>query len=89
MHLRDDYVTMDMGDGVIAAVPVGDSDFHGMLKLNGTAAAILDLIGEGTTPEEVHQRLRERYPEASDQEIAENLVSVLNTLSREGLLIAP
>ena len=90
MKLRYEFTVMDMG-GEIAAVPVGDNagDFHGMLKLNESSAFVLDLLREDTTPEAVHKKLKEKYPESTDQEIGEMLVNFLNKLIREGLLISP
>lgn len=88
MKLRYELVTMDMGDH-IAAVPVGDNTFHGMLKLNDVSADILEQLKTETTPQQVHAHLKEKYPDSTDQEIGETLVEFLNTLIREGLLIAP
>ena len=90
MKLRYEFVVMDMGDE-IAAVPVGDGavKFHGALKLNESSAFILELLREDTTPEAVHKKLKEKYPESTDQEIGEMLVTFLNRLIREGLLISP
>ena len=90
MKLRYEFAVMDMGDE-LAAVPVGEnaSAFHGMLKLNESSAAILDLLREDTTPEAVHLALKKKYPETTDKEIGEALAAFLNQLIREGLLIAP
>ncbi len=90
MKLKYQFVVMDMG-GEFAAVPVGENseNFHGMLKLNGTAADILGQLQEETTPEKVHAYLKQKYPDSTDQEIGESLTGFLNRLYAEGLLIAP
>lgn len=90
MRLRYEFVTMPLGDRIVAA-PVGDhaADFHGVLKMNEMAADILDQLREDTTPERVHVYLKNKYPEATDQEIGETLAAFLNQLVREGILIAP
>ena len=90
MRLKYKLSMMDMG-GEIAAVPVGENsnEFRGMLKLNEVSAEILSLLEEETTPVEVHEKLKEKYPDSTDQEIGDHLVSFLNQLVREGLLIAP
>ena len=90
MKLKYEFSMMDMG-GEIAAVPVGEGakEFHGMLKLNEMAAEVLSQLQEDTTPQKVHAYLKEKHPEATDQEIGEMLVEFLNQLVREGLLIAP
>ena len=88
MKLKYEFVVMDMGDE-ITAVPVGDDAFHGVLKLNQTGAEILEQLKEETTPQKVHNYLKEKYPESTDQEIGENLVEFLNYLLREGVLVGP
>ena len=90
MKLRYEFSVMEM-DGEYMAVPVGENagSFNGMLRMNHVSAEILDLLKEDTTPEAVHQILRERYPDSDDREIGEALTAFLNQLIREGLLIAP
>ena len=90
MKLRYEFSVMEM-DGEYMAVAVGENagGFNGMLRMNGSSAEILELLKEETTPEEVHQRLRERYPDSDDREIGEQLAAFVNQLIREGLLIAP
>ena len=81
---------MDMGDE-LAAVPVGDdaARFHGMLKLNETSAAVLELLKDDTDPGKVHKALKEKYPDSTDDEIGHALADFLNLLVRDGLLITP
>ena len=87
MKLRYKFVVTDMG-GEYAAVPVGDDagKFHGMLKLNDVSADIIDMLRQETTAMDIHVRLKEKFPESTDEEIAEKLVKFLNLLFREGLL---
>ncbi len=87
MKLRYQFVVMDMG-GDYSAVPVGEDakKFHGMLKLNETSADILEQLKEDTTPMKIHLHLKEKYPDSTDEEIAEHLVKFLNKLNHEGLL---
>ena len=87
MKLRYEFAIMDMG-GEFAAVPVGEdaSKFHGMLKLNDVSADILEQLKENTTPMKIHLHLKEKYPDSTDEEIAEVLVKFLNRLNHEGLL---
>ena len=90
MRLNCEFTMMDMG-GEIAAVPVGDGagKFHGMLKLNAEAAEILELLKEETTPMQLHNALKAKHPETTDEEIGHILVPFINQLIREGLLHAP
>ncbi len=87
MKLRYEFAIMDMG-GEFAAVPVGEdaNKFHGMLKLNAVSADILEQLKENTTPMKIHLHLKEKYPDSTDEEIAEVLVKFLNQLNHEGLL---
>jgi len=87
MKLKYDFVISDMGDELVA-VPVGDgaAKFHGMLRLNQSAAEILELLKEETTPEAVHKTLMERYPDSDINEVGKALEGVLNQLVREGVL---
>lgn len=89
MKLRYTFITTDLGNGEFAAVPVGDSNAHGMLKLNDVSADILEQLKTDTTPQQIHLRLKERFPTCSDREIGEKLAAFLNKLISEGLLIAP
>ena len=87
MKLRYEFAIMDMG-GEFAAVPVGEdaNKFHGMLKLNDVSADILEQLKKNTTPMKIHLHLKEKYPDSTDEEIAEKLVKFLNQLNHEGLL---
>lgn len=90
MKLKYDFSVMDMGDEIVA-VPVGDNadQFHGMIRLNSTAAEILELLREDTTPPEVHKILMERYPDSTRDEIGVMLANFLNQLYREDALLVP
>ena len=90
MKLRYELSFMEI-DGEYSAVPVGpgSDSFSGMLKLNDIAVEILNMLKEDNTPEQIHACLKARYPDSDDCEIGEALVSFLNRLTREGLLIVP
>ena len=90
MKLKYEFSVMKMGDEY-NAVAVGENadGFNGMLRMNDVSTEILELLKDETTPEAVHQTLRERYPDSSDQEIGEALAAYLTKLSREGLLMFP
>ena len=91
MKLKYEFTVMDMGNGEISAVPVGEGAvaFHGMLLLNEFSAEVLDLLKEHTTPYKIHDYLKEKYPDSSDEEIASQLNPFLLKLLGEGLLIMP
>ena len=91
MKLKYEFTVMDMGGGEIAAVPVGEGAkaFHGMLRLNELSAEILEKLKEDTTPYKLHDYLKAKYPESTDQEIASQLDPFLRKLLQEGLLTLP
>ena len=87
MKLRYQFEIVDMGDE-ICAVPVSGNaqEFHGVLRLNGVAAKMLEYVQKYDTPEEVHRRLCEDYPEEDRMEIAQKLCDFLNKLEKAKLL---
>ena len=88
MKLAVEMAIMDM-DGEISAVAVGEDSvkFHGMLRLNESAADIIRLLAEDTTPEQILAAMREKYPDTPVDEIGYAIADMLNQLNREGLLI--
>ena len=90
MKLKYEFILTDMGDE-IDAVPVGEnaSEFHGMLRLDKDSAEVLELLKEDTTPAEVHQKMIERHPESTTDEIGFALAEFFNKLISEGVLSVP
>ncbi len=62
MKLRYTFEVMEIEDEQMA-VPVGENagKLHGILKLNGSAAAILALLREETTEDEIVEKLAAQY----------------------------
>ena len=89
MKLKYEFTIMDMGDEY-AAVPVGDDaeKFHGMLKLNKESANILEQLKEDTDSMTIHNYLKNKYPDSTDDEIEDILANFLGKLVKEGLLIS-
>ena len=88
MRLAVELAIMDM-DGDISAVAVGkDADkFHGMLQLNESAAEIIKLLTEDTTPEKILAEMQKKYQDTPVDEIGHSIADILNQLNRAGLLI--
>ena len=88
MKLAVEMAVMEM-DGEWSAVAVGEdsSRFHGMLKLNETAAEIIKLLTEETTHEAVLKAMTKKYPDTPVADIRNAVADLLNQLLREGLLI--
>ena len=87
MKLAVEMAVMDM-DGDITAVAVGEdsSKFHGMLRLNDTAAEIIKLLAEETTAAEMEKKLCKKYADSTPEEISHILEDFLSQLRAEGLL---
>jgi len=75
-------------DDMVAAVPVGESaqQFHGLLRLNETAAAILELLKEETTESQIVEALLKEY-EGDPDEIAAYVHEYIEELTKEGFVV--
>lgn len=88
MKLRYEFVITDMGDE-FDAVPVGENaaEFHGMLRLDETAADILGMIKDDISPNDLLNKLVEKYPDTPKDDIGNRLADFLNKLLGEGILV--
>jgi hypothetical protein len=68
-------------------VPVGEEadELHGILKLNQSAAAILELLKEEISEEEIVQKLLEKY-ESSEEDMKSYVHDYLAELEEAGIL---
>ena len=62
MKLKYEFETVEL-DGEVMAVPVGDNapELHGLLRLNETAADIIELLRNETDVEAVTDGLLQKY----------------------------
>lgn len=88
MKTKYTFEIMEIDDQQMA-VPVGENadQLHGILKLNQTAAAILELLKEERTEEEIVQKLLESY-EASEEELRGYVHDYLGELEKAGIIEA-
>lgn len=86
MKLKHTFEMMEIDEQKMA-VPVGDGAdaFHGILKLNQSAAAILELLKEETTEEEMVQKLKEDY-DSSEEEIRTYVREYVEELKKAGFI---
>ncbi len=86
MKAKYTFEIMELDDGMVA-VPVGcDSEqFHGVLKVNETAAAILKLLEKETTEEEIVNDLQKEY-EGSKEDIVECVREYIEKLTAENII---
>ena len=86
MRLKDKYATTTLG-GKVIAVPLGDDVvFHGTLKLNGTGAAIFEMLRKETTEEEIVEAMSRDY-DAPREVLEKDVRACLTEFRKRGLLI--
>ncbi len=84
MKLRDEYLVYLRNEKSIL-VPVGKQGFNGVVRINKSAAAIIDYLKEETTEEVIIQKMLAEY-DASEEQIAGDVRKVLNELKRIGAI---
>ena len=86
MKLKYQFEFMEMDDKIVA-VPIGEGadDFHGVIKLNDSAAAIFELLTQDTTAEAVVDALAQKY-DTPRAELTAFVTKYITELQAEGLL---
>ena len=84
MKLKSDCVITSIGNETVV-VPTKNPDFHGVVKGNKTLAAIIDLLHEDITEEEIIAALHERY-EAPEGAIESSVSRAISELRKLGML---
>lgn len=87
MRLKYSFETMEL-DNEIIAIPVGEGakEFHGVIKLNETAAFILDLLKDDISEEDIVLALEKEYKVARDKLIVD-VKKYLYVFETKGMLI--
>ena len=86
MRLKYEFEMVELDDQIIA-VPVGEhvKDFHGVVKLNETAAFIFRLLSTDTTEAAIVDALRNEY-DAQDERLSTDVHKYVNDFQEKGLL---
>lgn len=84
MKIRSSFIRHD-SDGESMLIPTGDASFSGIVKGNPTLGAIIDLMSEDTTEEEVVAKMREKY-NAPEGVIERDVSLVIDKLRSIGAL---
>ena len=86
MKAKYHFEMMELDDGLVA-VPVGDGaeKFHGVLKVNETAASILKLLAADTTEKEIVNALLQEYSGQKEQ-IEEYVHAFVEKMKSEGIV---
>ena len=84
MRLSEDFLVHTSGEETVL-VPAGDTAFSGIIKGNKTFGAILELLSEDITEEEIVSKLKERF-EAPEELIEKDVKNALEVLGKTGAL---
>ena len=88
MRLAIEMAVIEIEDEITAVAAGKDrAKFHGMLRLNESAAEIIRLLAEDITLKELFDAICEKYPDSDREEVGNMLGNFLNRLNKEGLLI--
>ena len=87
MTLNPDFIIQDLGDDTLL-IPVGKAaeSFHGLIRLNETAAFIVSRLGQDTTPAAIADAMLAEY-EVNRSTAEANIAQILDQLRSVGALI--
>lgn len=86
MKIKEGFVLREvMGNFVVIAVGEQSKNFHGMVKLNKTAADIWSLIEKGCSEDEISKELLQKY-DADGDKIAKDVSDTLRKMSEQGFI---
>ena len=85
MKLKSTFTIADLA-GEYVAVPLDDTNFHGIVKLNESGAEVFRGLMEGQKEEQLAQRLMEKYPGLDAETAGKAVATVLEGLKERGLL---
>lgn len=88
MKLKEGFVLQPIGADVTVLVPVGDASdcFHGVIRLNDTAAFIVEQLKKETDEASLMCAMETVYNGSSDQ-FADSIHRTLDMLRQVGALI--
>lgn len=84
MRLNREFLTHETGDETIL-VPTGKAEFSGVVRGNKTLGAVLQLLKEDRSRDEIVQAMKERF-DAPDGAIERDVDRVLEELGKIGAL---
>ena len=86
MRLKDGVI-INQADGAFIAVAAGEAgkSFNGMIKLNATAAFILERLKEETTIDSLVKAITDEY-DVSAETAEDNAMKIVRTLREHGLI---
>lgn len=86
MKIKKGYVIRKvMGNNVVIATGEASRNFHGMVKLNDTAAEIWGYLAENLSEEEICARMLEKY-DVAPETLRADVRTTLETLEKQGFI---
>jgi hypothetical protein len=86
MKLKDGMVLTNIGDDFVAVSTGGADEFHGVVRMNKTGAAIWNLIAEGRDREGIARGLLDRYDGVDYASALAEADRIIAILREKGLL---
>ena len=84
MKLNKDFI-LHVSDGETVLVPTGNAKFSGVVRGNKTLGAVLELLQEEKTEEEIIASMKARF-DAPEEIIARDVKKALDGLRRIGAI---
>ena len=84
MKLKKEFVTYEV-DRELVMMPMGKTDFHGLVRTNSTAAFIVRLLKKETDKAAIVKAMRAEF-DASEEQISGDVDAVLDKLRSIGAL---
>ena len=86
MKIKEGYVIRKvMGNHVVIATGEASKNFHGMVKLNDTAAEIWGYVAENKSVDEIVSCMLEKY-EVDEAQLRPDVEKTLKTLVEQGFI---
>ncbi|MBO6207156.1 MAG: PqqD family protein [Lachnospiraceae bacterium] len=84
MRLRKEFITHETGSESML-IPAGGARFSGLVKGNKTLGAILALLREDTTEEQIISVMKQRF-DAPEEKIADDVKKAIAELRKIGAI---
>lgn len=84
VKLKTDFIKQQIDDTQFL-VPIGAESFHGIVRSNATAAAIVNLLETETTEESIVDAIYAKY-DAPREKIAADVRTIIDTLRKVNAL---
>ena len=84
MKINEDFISHEV-DGEYMLIPTGANNFSGLVKGNATMGAIIEIMREDVTEEQIIEKMLEKF-DAPREVIARDVRTVIEKLSSIGAI---